>query len=288
MTFGNLQTSYLLLQRRLAIYVGDAALPAITLDVPSGDSDEHSFARLVSWGYVLLHETGRVSLGFLRQLPPWNSPSSDLLPHVRALRTWTSHNLSLGKKRDIATIRTAVEWFSTTCGVGTPREPAHWSVCFAALCDELQSVLSSAISACDSFENPEDRSRLVEALKERLARDWEGYRFDSIAEDVFAVLGYTGLAATALRGLKLSEWRTVVATSLEDHIQRNVRLRIEADVLKLMGEGLPLTAKEVAEITSTYSAAELVPLMVALKEALAHARDAARKGVSVASKSSGE
>lgn len=267
MTYGEIQAAYGQLRKRLAIYAGSEALPDITLDAPKGIADELSFIRLVGWGYVVIYETGRVPLGFLRQLPPWSEPSGKLLPHVRALRTWTSHNLSLEKEVDVATLRQAVEWFSKTCGVGSPSKTAHWGTCFEKLCSELLEMLNKAIAACDAFEDVVDRQRLLDELKIRLDRNWPAFRFDSYASKVAKKFGYLGIDIVKFRSERLSAWRTVVATSTDDYIERNLTLRIESDLLTLMSNALPNTSDELANLLKPIRPKELLPILLLLKVA---------------------
>jgi hypothetical protein len=265
MNFGEVSTAYGQLRRRLSVYAGQDALPNITIDPPKGTSDELSFLRMVAWSYVLLYEAGRVPFGYLRQLPPWNQPASALLPHVRALRTWTSHNLALEKTDDIATLREAIAWFSKTCGAGTPTSSSHWQQCFTALCTDLVGVLSAALGACDAFEKQDDRDRLVDGLKLRLDRNWAAYRFDAVVEEVAIRLGYKGIDPVRVRSLHLDSWRKVVAGSTEDALERNLTLRIEADILAMMGSALPLTSEELAELTGVTKKESVIGMLLSLR-----------------------
>lgn len=272
MSFGEVQTSFGQLRRRIAVYVGAEALPDITIDPPKGIDDELSFIRLVAWAYVLLFEVGRVPLGYLRQLPPWNQPASALLPYVRSLRTWSSHNLALDKEADLVTLRSAVEWFSKTCGAGTPARDAHWNKCFASLCGDLVTLLGNAISACDAFEDQADRQRLVDGLKHRIDRNWAAFRFDSIVQATVDGFGYRGIDVVGFRGGNLDSWRKVVANSLEDEIDRNLKLRIEADVLALMNNALPLTSEELVALTGAMERDALISLLQTLRNCPAEKR----------------
>lgn len=265
MNYGEVSTAYGQLRRRLAVYVGQDALPNITIDPPKGTSDELSFLRMVAWSYVLLYEAGRVPLDYLRQLPPWNQHTSALLPHVRALRTWTSHNLALEKEADIATLRVAIAWFSKTCGVGTPASLSHWQQCFTSLCVDLVGVLSAAIGACDAFEQPDDHDRLVDGLRRRLDRDWPAYRFDSVVDQTAIRLGYKGIDPVRFRSRHLDSWRKVVACSVEDDLERNLKLRIEADMLAMMSIALPLTSEELAELTGATEKESVIAMLLSLR-----------------------
>ena len=272
MSFGEVQTGFGQLRRRIAVYVGSEALPDITIDPPKGIDDELSFIRLVAWAYVLLFEVGRVPLGYLRQLPPWNQPASALLPYVRALRTWSSHNLALDKEADLVTLRSAVEWFSRTCGAGTPAKDTHWNNCFLSLCGDLVTLLSNAVSACDAFEDQADRERLVDGLKHRIDRNWAAFRFDSIIETTLDGFGYRGIDIVRFRGGHLDSWRKLVANSLEDEIERNLKLRIEADVLALMNNALPLTSEELVALTGAMERDALISLLQTLRNSPAAKR----------------
>lgn len=274
MNFGEVSTAYGQLRRRLAVYAGQGALPDITIDPPRGTSDELSFLRMVAWAYVLLYEAGRIPLGYLRQLPPWNQPASALLPYVRALRTWTSHNLALEKEADIATLRDAISWFSKTCGVGTPTGDGHWEQCFKTLCGDLVAVLSAAISACDAFEKADDRERLVDSLKRRLDRDWAAYRFDAVVSETADGLGYRGIDTVKFRTRHLAAWRAVVAGSVDDDIERNLRLRIEGDMLAMMCDALPLTAEELEALTKTTERQAVIAMLLSLRATPPQARKA--------------
>lgn len=243
MTFAIVHGEYLTLKKRLTMYVGSSAFSEITIDTPKGSNDELSFLRLVSWAYVLIHENGKVPLDFLKKLAPINC-TGQLLPHVRKLRTWMSHNLSFDKTADVKTLTAVVAWFQKTCGVGTPVAPEHWDKCFTTLCKELAALLSGAVSACDCLASPEDGQMLVEDLKNRVNRKWDAYRFDVFVEEAVKRLGYSGIDVVAFRTRHLEEWRKVIADSAEDAASRLISLRIESDILQTMAEALPLTIRD--------------------------------------------
>lgn len=265
MNFGEALTAHAQLRKRLAVYFGADGLPDITIDPPRGTSDELSFLRMVAWAYVLRFETGRVSLDYLRQLPPWNQPASALLPYVRSLRTWTSHNLALEKEGDRVTLRDAIAWFTRTCGVGTPATQDHWRQCFSALCSDVVTVLNGAISACDAFEKPDDHDRLVDGLRKRLDRDWAAFRFDSVVKEAASRLGYRGIDAVKFRTRQLDAWRKLVATCIEDDLERNLRLRVEADMLSMMNGALPLTADELEALTGVFDKQAVLAMLLSLR-----------------------
>lgn len=266
MNYNQLQISYLELKRRLSTSVGARALPEITVAPPHGTDDELSFIRLVIWGYVFLQESGKTSITFLRKLPPWSSDGSAILPHVRALRTWMSHNLSFEKNSDIKTMGIASHWFREQCGTGSPTTQEHWHKCFTALATDLHGVLLKAITACDCFDESEDREKLIAQFHLAVDRTWEAYRFDKYATTAMKKFEYDGLDATVVRAANLEAWRRVVASSIdEEAIEKNLTLRIESDVLKLMGDALPLTSATIQSLFKPRNSSELVAALTLIK-----------------------
>ncbi len=264
MTFGSVNGAYLTLKQRLAVHVGGDAIGEITVQPPPNSNDELSFLRLVSWAYTLIHEAGRVALNFLKELPP-SSSYEPILPHVRGLRTWISHNLSLAKDSDRKAIAAAFGWFRRTCGVGTPASPEQWQACFSGLCTELTILLNAAIRACDSLDSRDDGARLTQELNKRLQRNWDAYRFDSYVETAKRRLGYGGLNTVVFRQRHLDNWRKIVAIAEDGAIDRLLALRIEADLLLLMGDALPVTTSEILEKARFTDPAQLGAAMMLMR-----------------------
>lgn len=264
MTFATLHSKWNTLRRRLAAHV-KPALSEITVEVPRGDADELSFIRLVAWGYVMLNETARVPLSFLKALPPWSMPAS-ILPHVGALRTSMSHNLAFDSTHDVKTMRIASDWYAKSCGVGTPISNNHWQACFKALLTELSDVLELSIQACDQLSNPTDGKRLVAELQFRLDREWPGHCFDRYVDHAVEKFGY-GLEPVKVRGFRLTEWRKVLATAREDQIEQVLTQRIEADVLDLMNHALALPSEEIAQLLRYNDKTALAAALLALRTA---------------------
>lgn len=262
MTFGTLHSDFNTLRRRLAVHV-KPALAEITVEAPRGNADELSFIRLVAWGYVMLNETARVPLGFLKSLPPWSTTAA-LLPHIGALRTSMSHNLAFDSARDVKTMRLASNWFSKSCGVGSPVSDSHWKACFDALLKELSDLLALAILACDQLVDPTDGTRLVTELQLRLDRDWPGHRFDDYVDHAVEKFGY-GLNSVEVRGLHLITWRKVLAAAREDQIEQVLTQRIEADILNYMSHALPASADEIAQLLRYDDKAALAAALLALR-----------------------
>jgi len=262
MTFATLHSDFNTLRRRLAVHV-KPALAEITVEAPRGDADELSFIRLVAWGYVMLNETARIPLGFLKSLPPWNTTAA-LLPHVGALRTSMSHNLAFDSTRDVKTMRIASDWYSKSCGFGSPVCDTHWKACFNALLGELSELLAIAIRTCDQLAEPIDGSRLVVELQLRLDRDWPGHQFDRYVERAVEKFGY-GLNPVEVRGLHLTNWRKVLSAAKEDQIERVLTQRIEADILDYMCHALPASADEIAQLLLYNDQSALAAALLALR-----------------------
>ncbi len=262
MTFGVLHSNLNTLRRRLAVHV-QPALPEITVEAPRGNADELSFIRLVAWGYIMLNETARVPLRFLKSLPPWSTAAA-LLPHVGALRTSMSHNLAFDSTHDVKTMRLASDWFSKSCGVGSPVSDDHWKACFDALRKELSDLLELAIRACDQLNDPTDGKELVAELQRRLNREWPGHLFDRYVDRAVEKFGY-GLKVVEIRGLRLAEWRKVLAAAREDEIDQVMTRRIEADVLDYMCHALPASAEEIAKLLCYDDKAALAAALLALR-----------------------
>lgn len=260
-SFTELSASFIRLRKVLAAQLDCDALKEITLDPPSSNNDELSFLRLVAWSYSFIHESGRVPLAVLKQLPPW-SHTGKILPHIRALRTWTSHNLSLDESSDQATLKTAYEWLANTCGTKNPKVSSQWESCFTKLCDEIYNVVSNATAACDSIDE-----LVLEELRKRINRDWAAFKFDEIVQEVANNLGYSGIEAVAFRNNYLQDWRRVVQMSEESQIEKNLQLRMQADLLKTMNGAIPLTAPEISQLLQITDKNILVNTIITLMNA---------------------
>jgi hypothetical protein len=267
MSFSRAQAAYLQLRRRLTASVSEDVLPDVTIEPPRDPVGELAFLRLVAWSYTVLHETAKLSLGVLRHLPPLRDRSGPLLPQVRALRTWTSHNLAFDSKTDVATLRSAIAWFRLHCGTGTPSTDAQWSQCFGVLLDDIATLLEHAVKACDAFEDPIDGKGLKEEFERRIERNWEGFRFDAFVETACQQLGYAGVDVVSFRNMHLKAWRDVVALSEPDAICANLTRRVEADLLQLMGEAAPLSSEEFQALLALSSAREIRACLSAFRGA---------------------
>lgn len=274
MNFSALQETHRQLRLRLRVHAGGQAFTEATVSLPTAEDDEISFIRLVVWAYVLFQETGRVSLRFLKELPPFSN--SEFPPEIVFLRTWATHNLLPEKESDNTKLKLAWGWLKQACGSSTPSKPADWSACFSHLCDSVGTVLISALAACDSLDSPVDGPRLRTELKKRLERNWDAYRFDEYVVSAAARLGFDGIEPVAFRARYLDAWRKVVAVADDASIERLLNQRIEKDLLDMMNGALPTTSREIFEKLALEDPRELGILMLALRSRARTSRDGLR------------
>lgn len=263
MTFPALQELHRQLGLRLRAHGGEAAFPELTVSLPVRDNDELSFVRLVVWCYVLVNESGRVALRFLRELPPLSGV--DLLPEAGNLRTWATHNLLPDKESDRKRLLQSWQWLKDACGTDRPSTEDQWRSCFEQLVSRAGDILERALQASEALSSPDDGPRLLEELGRRVKRDWEAYRFDPIVSMVAANLGFDGIDAVKVRVRHLDAWRKVVAVANDGDIEILLERRIEKDLLDLMNGALPLTARQVLERVPGWGPQELGALMLALR-----------------------
>jgi len=263
MSFAELLEVHRQLALRLRARVGDAAFQEITVSVPVRDCDEVSFVRLVVWCYALVNESGRVSLRFLRELPPL--AGSDLLSEAGHLRTWATHNLLPERDADRKRLLLAWQWLKTACGTDRPATDTEWRSCFDQLVKSAAGVLDRALAASDALASVEDGPHLREELIRRLNRDWDAHRFDAVVAVVAGRLGFLGVDAAKLRARHLESWRKVVAVADDAGISSLLERRIEKDLLDLMNDALPASALDYLGVVPAWQPADLGALMLAIR-----------------------
>jgi hypothetical protein len=274
-SFADVQETHRQLRLRLRVHAGEQAFAEVTVNIPTGDDDELSFLRLVVWSYVLLQETGRVALRFLKELPPFTS--GELLPEVSYLRTWATHNLLPDKDSDRKKLQLAWTWLKQSCGTSTPGTSDEWRGCFRRLSDSVLDTLRRSLVACEAFDGPDDGPRLLDELRRRLDRNWDAYRFDEHLVAAQKRLGFEGIESVPFRIQHLESWRKVVAAAREDSIDRLLEQRIEKDLLDFMNGALPITAREVLARVSVNDSRELGILMLLIRTRARVSRDSADK-----------
>lgn len=242
MTPIELSNLYEQFRERVSVHVSNGC-KRISVLLPDAFCDELHFYRLVFWGYALVQEAAKVPLAFLIRLPPRRS-NAQLPKALSRLRTYVSHNLNFEKKRDKSTYMFVHGWFREACGSGTPDGPSQYGMCCNVLAEELRCVLSDAIVACDLLDDPTDGSRLVSDLRSRVQLRWEGYRFDPVVKKCALRLGSPSLDLRRFRAKHLDKWRRTLVEAQEGEQMRALELRIEEELLTVIGRALPVTANE--------------------------------------------
>ena len=151
-------------------------------------------------------------------------------------------------------------------GTGSPSEGRHWELCSTKLHNSIVNVLSGAIAACDTLNDETDGDRLVEELKKRVEDHWEAYRFDSYIAEAAARLGFSGLGTVAFRSKHLEGLRRVVAISDGDARERLLTQHIEAKMIDLMADALPITAKELIDCLCLSQPEQIATALILLRE----------------------
>lgn len=247
------------LRKRIAIY-DLSACADISLRLSSG-SNEIEFYRLVFWGYALVNEAARIPLEFLMSLPPLRA-SNSLRQETSQLRTFLSHNLDKNDKRDRRTRAFVHRWFMDACGYGEPMDDSHYGDCYAYLTKRLQDALEGAIEACALFDDAEDGSRLLTALRDRISVAWPAHRFDRVLSVCASRLGNPDIDLRAFRARRLDGWRRVLSEAREQVREQALERRIEADLLTAIGETLPPRVRDNLERIAASPAATAAALLV--------------------------
>ena len=251
MSFPVLNAASVELRNSLRSFVGATAIEEVTVAPPAGDQDEVSFLRLVSWSYVLLFEAGRVSIGYLLELPPAGDRARDpkgAKALVHDLRTWSFHNVGFGSEREIALSRRVRRWFIETCGACPPHDNQAWSMCFLALCDEMQAVVVHCQRAMTTVLQGEDDGEVATAdLRRRIDRAWSAGQFQELMGDVALRLGIE-VDTRKFCERRLTNWRTYLECLPEDDVLVDrLTAMMERDLLAHVEDVLPVNGREIMD-----------------------------------------
>ena len=246
MTFSALNLAVADLRRSLTSFVGPNALVDVTVRPPVDAEGEISFLRLVAWSYVLLFEAGRISIPFLLRSSGAYRGQRESIQLIRALRTWSFHNLGLDRDRDLQLSRQVERWFLDTCGQSPPNDDASWNVCFDSVCGLVDDVVQQCRRAVADLLSSDDGGEAdIADLQHRIERLWAPDRFDALVTDVATRLDVQ-VDVGKFRRSKLDAWRSFLLglPDDDDPIQAVERL-IERDILEYVDGVLPIGGREI-------------------------------------------
>lgn len=252
MSFPILNAAVVELRNSLRSFVDESAITEITVAPPAGNEDEVSFLRLVSWSYALLFEAGRVSIGYLLQIPVGGRATvSDLRASrelVHDLRTWSFHNLGFVSDRDLEISRRVRRWFIRTCGHCPPTDRRGWRSCFLALCNDMQSIVEHCQGAMTTVLSSEDDGESsTNDLRRRIDRAWPAFEFHTIIADAAVRLGIAIDPPRFCAG-RLGGWRKYLESipNGDDAVGHVLRV-MERDLLAHAEDVLPIDGRDVME-----------------------------------------
>ena len=278
MQFTELNAAFVELRNSLGSFVGENALHEINIKPPADNHGEVSFLRLVSWSYVLLYESGRVSIPFLLKLPSKDGSPMQALTGTRELvnllRSWSSHNMGLSNKRDTANLRRVYIWLVQQGGIPQLSNDELWQDCFDGLCGEVGAIIAHCqASVTWALETPDDGATIIADLRRRVDRNWPGYKFDQLVEDASVRMGQH-VDAIKFRNPRLGKWREFLETvSDDDDPERRIIAMIEKDLLDHTDETLPINGMDVMYVLQIDSGPEVGEV---LRRARAHFRSGIR------------
>ena len=277
MSFAALNASAVDLRNSLRSFVGEGAFDEVTVAPPASQDDETSFLKLISWSYVLVFEAGRVSIGYLLQLPSGKHDSATDLNASRELvhdlRTWSFHNLGFVSDRDRSISRRVRLWFIQTCGACPPHSKNGWRLCFLALCNEMQAIVEHCQGAMTTvLSAADDGEATTSDLRKRIDRAWPAPEFHRLINDAALRLGIV-IDPKKFCDRRIAAWRKYLEClpDIDDSESHLLRM-MERDLLAYVEDVLPVDGRDVME------ALELEPGRE-VGSALRRARELFRKGV---------
>ena len=246
MTFSALNVAVTDLRGSLASFVGPDAMTEVTIRPPVDGGGEISFFRLIAWSYALVFEAGRISIPFLLRLAGAYEQQSESIQLIRALRTWSFHNLGFDSERDRQLSRLVHRWFLGACQRSPPVKDADWNCCFEQLCDLVGEVVKQCQQAVTVvLSSPDDGESVIEDLHNRIERFWPPHKFDALVLAVAVQLGVR-IDVVKFRTPRLAKWRSFLANIPEDDDPAEAIMRLmEHDLLEYEDGVLPISGRDV-------------------------------------------
>ena len=246
MTFSALNVAVSDLRRSLTSFVGPNTLDEVTVRPPVDGEGEISFLRLVAWSYVLIFESGRISIPFLLRSSGVYQEQQELMELIRALRTWSFHNIGLDSERDLQLSRRVERWFHHACGQSPPEDRAHWNTCFDCACDLIGHVVQQCQRAvADVLSSADGGEAVIKDLKHRIERWWPPHKFDTVVGDVATRLN-VHVDVTKFRRSRLDAWRSfLLDLSDDDDPVESMERLMERDLLEYVDSVLPISGRDI-------------------------------------------
>lgn len=245
MTFSALNVAVTDLRRSLTTFVGPSALPEVAVRPPVDGGGEISFLRLVAWSYVLLFEAGRISIPFLLRTADAYQPQRASMEMIRALRTWSFHNVGFESDRDLQLSRQVERWFLETCGRSPPEDQTSWNVCFERAGDLVIEVVAQCQRAVAGVLSTSDGEAVIKDLRHRLERSWAPDRFDALLGDVATRLDVR-VDVPRFRRARLDRWRSFLLDLADDDDPNEAVERLmERDLLEYIDGVLPISGRDI-------------------------------------------
>ena len=275
MNFATLNSSVTDLRNGLSAHISGTALQGVNSRPPSGANDEASFLRLTTWCYILLFESGRVSVQYLLKVPS-SAGDASKRDHARQtrkivniLRSWFFHNLDFDdeKRKNVS------QWFLDTCEVIVPTEKKHWRLCFKKLCSDVTELVNYCNEVFSGIAaSPDDCEIIFSELKRRLERNWPAVEFDKIVIDAATLIGER-IDVGKFRNTRISAWRQFL-DQLSEHVdlKKEATRIIERDIFDHFRSMLPITTIEIMKVLDLAPGPEV-------KQAIAMARELFDNGV---------
>lgn len=252
MNFRALGRSVGRLRGLLTAWLGCDTINKITVPEPSpsSKSSELDFVRLVAWGYVLIFESGRVTIGYLLELPQMGRTGRcehrETIDNIHSLRTWSFHNLDDSNVRDQVLQDRVRSWFLDACNVPRPSTDGQWKACFDLLCGSLSRLVLECQNIIESvLQEPDNGAAIKAGLFRRIETDCPAYRFDAIIEESAHRLGID-VNVKSFREFRIAKWRRFIEDigSYQEAEEQIVRI-IERDLLNHVEGLLPITGEDV-------------------------------------------
>lgn len=245
MTFSALNVAVNDLRRSLTSFVGPSALPEVAVRPPVDGGGEISFLRLVAWSYVLLFEAGRISIPFLLRTAGAYQAQRASIEMVRALRTWSFHNVGFESDRDLQLSRQVERWFLESCGRSPPEDQTSWNVCFEQMGDLVVEIVSQCQRAVAGVLSTSDGEAVIKDLRHRLERSWAPDRFDALLGDVATRLDVR-VDVQKFRRSRLDRWRSFLLDLADDDDPISAVERLmERDLLEYIDGVLPISGRDI-------------------------------------------